>query len=178
MSGASVAAAVPPVHSWSMEEIRHILARLRRLLHHRGRSVDDTDDLIQEACLRLHVYCRQHKVEQTEAFLVRTVLNLATDERRKAHARPLVSNALEELPLIDTSPQPHEVYAGRQRLQHLRAGLEALSPRAREVFVLHRLDGLSHPQIAQRLGITLSMVEKHAARATLFLTNWMQQVQE
>jgi RNA polymerase sigma-70 factor (ECF subfamily) len=43
------------------------------------------------------------------------------------------------------------------------------------VFLLNRLEGYSFPQIAERLGISLSMVEKHAARAVLFLTDWMEQ---
>ncbi len=161
-----------------MEEVRSVLAKLRRMLRHRGRTADETDDLIQEACLRLQMYCREHKIDQTEAFLVRTVLNLIVDVRRKEHAHPVVPGALEKLPLIDARPDPHEVYAARQRLQHLRAGLETLSPRAREVFVMHRLDGLSHVQISRQLGISLSMVEKHAAKAMLFLTNWMQGIEE
>ena len=50
-----------------------------------------------------------------------------------------------------------------------------MSPRRREVFLLNRVDGYSFTQIAQRLDITLSMVEKHAAKAVLFLTEWMEQ---
>jgi RNA polymerase sigma-70 factor (ECF subfamily) len=53
------------------------------------------------------------------------------------------------------------------------AGFNALSPRRREVFLLNRVEGYSFPQIAAHLGITLSMVEKHAAKAVLFLTDWM-----
>jgi len=65
-------------------ELKLILLKLRRLLRSRGRSLDDTDDLIQEAFLRLQLYCRDHQVEQPEAFLVRTVLNLSTDLRMGA----------------------------------------------------------------------------------------------
>ena len=41
------------------------------------------------------------------------------------------------------------------------------------MFLLNRLEGYSFPQIAERLGVTLSMVEKHAAKAVLFLADWM-----
>jgi RNA polymerase sigma-70 factor (ECF subfamily) len=67
------------------------------------------------------------------------------------------------------------VYAGQRRLLHWQRGLVALSPRQREVFLLNRVEGYSFPQIGERLGISLSMVEKHAARAVLFLTEWMEQ---
>ncbi|HEX6506732.1 MAG TPA: sigma-70 region 4 domain-containing protein, partial [Chloroflexota bacterium] len=66
---------------------------------------------------------------------------------------------------------------GQKRLLHFRAGLHALRPRQREVFVLHRIEGYSFPQIAERLGITVSMAEKHAARALLALGDWMDQAQ-
>ena len=62
---------------------------------------------------------------------------------------------------------------GRERLQQLNAGLEALSPRVREVFLLHRLEGLSYQQIAQQLTLSPSTVEKHIAKASLFLFDWM-----
>jgi RNA polymerase sigma-70 factor (ECF subfamily) len=56
----------------------------------------------------------------------------------------------------------------------MRAGIDRLSPRRREVFILNRIEGYSFPQIAERLGITLSAVEKHAAKAILLITDWME----
>jgi RNA polymerase sigma-70 factor (ECF subfamily) len=158
-----------------MDEVRSLLAKLRRLLRSRGRSVDDADDLIQEAFLRLQLYCRDHTVERKEAFLVRTALNLSTDQARQEHRAPLHHGLLDKLQLADPKPTPDEVYAGERRLLHWKRGLDALSPRRREVFLLNRVDGYSFTQIAQRLNITLSMVEKHAAKAVLFLTEWMDQ---
>jgi RNA polymerase sigma factor (sigma-70 family) len=160
-----------------MDEIRPLFQKLRRLLRSRGRSVEDADDLIQEAFLRLQVYCREHTVEKPEAFLVRTALNLSTDQARHDRSQPVDYGGFDHLTLIDPSPSPDAVYAGQKRLLHWKQGLAALSPRRREVFLLNRLDGFSFPQIAAQLGISLSMVEKHAARAVLFLTEWMEQIE-
>lgn len=66
-----------------MDGVRPLIVKLRRLLRSRGQSVDDTDDLIQEAFLRLQVYCRERAVNRPEAFLVRTALNLAVDRFRR-----------------------------------------------------------------------------------------------
>lgn len=156
-----------------MEDVKLLFLKLRRLLYSRGHRQDDTDDLIQEAFLRLQQYHREHAVQHTEAFLVRTVLNLLTDQRRKGRLAVMVHGALETLPLIDPSPSLDAVCDGQKRLRHFKAGLRALSPRRREVFVLHRIEGHSFAQIAQKLGITVSMAEKHAARAMLYLGDWM-----
>src|SRR5262245_16610772 len=84
-----------------MDEVLPLLAKLRRLLRSRGRSVDDTDDLIQEAFLRLQLYCRDHTIERKEAFLVRTALNLSAYQTRREHRESLEHGVLEKLPLID-----------------------------------------------------------------------------
>jgi RNA polymerase sigma factor (sigma-70 family) len=157
-----------------MDEITPLLAKLRRLLRSRGRSIDDTDDLIQDAFVRLTVYCKGHTVQKTEAFLVRTALNLSIDQRIREQRCPVDSVDLDTLSLADPGPALDVVYGGEKRLLHWQAGLRALSPRRREVFLLNRLDGYSFPQIADKLGISLSMVEKHCARAALFLTDWME----
>jgi RNA polymerase sigma-70 factor (ECF subfamily) len=60
----------------------------------------------------------------------------------------------------------------------MKSGLDRLSPRRREVFVLNRIEGYSFPQIAERLGITLSAVEKHAAKALLLIKDWMDEQSE
>ena len=39
---------------------------------------------------------------------------------------------------------------------------------------MHRLDGLKYLEIAQRLSISVSAVEKHIARAMQFLAEWTQ----
>jgi RNA polymerase sigma factor (sigma-70 family) len=158
-----------------MDEVRLLVLKLRRLLRSRGRSIDDTEDLIQEAFLRLQVYCRDKDVAQTEAFLVRTALNLSIDQHRRATTAALVPGGLDHMQLIDPSPSPDVVCAAQERLQHMRTGLSHLSPRQREVFLLNRVEGYSFVQIAQQLGLSMSMVEKHAAKAILAMTNWMEE---
>ncbi|SRR5258707_9088549 len=160
-----------------MDEVRLLVLKLRRLLRSRGRSIDDTEDLIQEAFLRLQLYCRDSKVkvEQTEAFLVRTALNLSVDQHRRAQVAAVVPGGLDAIELIDPQPSPDVVCAARDRLRHMKAGLANLSPRQREVFLLNRVEGFSFAQIAKELGVSMSMVEKHAAKAVLAMTNWMEE---
>lgn len=156
-----------------MTEVSALQVKLRRLLKSRGRSPHDIDDLMQEAFLRLQVYCREHSVQNEEAFLVTTVLNLSAEQARRA-SRVHLSTAEDELiNIMDPAPDVHEILAGQQRLRRLMLGLQRLPPRSREVFLLNRSEGLSYIQIASQLDISLSMVEKHIARAAFFLRDWM-----
>jgi RNA polymerase sigma factor (sigma-70 family) len=150
-----------------------LFVKLRKLLRSRGRTADDSDDLIQEAFLRMELYCREHEVRQPEAFLVRTVINLAADERRSAHARHLTYGPMESFSLVDPRPLPDEILSAQQRLQRMKHGLQHLSPRVRQVFVMNRLEGYTYPQIAAQLQISESAVEKYIAKASQFLWEWM-----
>jgi RNA polymerase sigma factor (sigma-70 family) len=51
----------------------------------------------------------------------------------------------------------------------IRRSLQSLSKRTQEVFFLHRLEGFSYAEIARRLGVSVSAVEKHIASAVAAL---------
>ncbi len=157
----------------TMDKFRVLFERLHRLLASRGRSADDIDDLMQEAFLRLQEYSRARTVQNTEAFLVRTVLNLSAQQRRAARPHQSITDDPQILAIMDPTPIPDEVYAAQQRLLRVKAGLARLSARTRETFLMHRLEGMSYVQIAENLGVSVSMVEKYIARASFFLRDWM-----
>ncbi len=166
--------------NWLMSDYRRLEKRLKTLLWRGGRSPEEAEDLIQEALLRLHEYCqsRTHapgqsgEVADREAFLVRTVRNLSIDRHRRSHRHLYVQETIEELesnlPLIDTGPSSDEIFEAEQRLNKIRATLNAVSPRTREIYFAHR-SGYSYAEIGTHLGISKSTIEKHIARAVLAL---------
>lgn len=135
------------------------------------RSIDDAEDFLQSAFLRMIEYRSRHAVTNDTAFLVRAASNIAIDEsrRRKVRAEPdIPMEVLVEIP--DEQPLQDEVFEARERLKRVRAALERLSPRTREIYFMHRIDGMKYREIAAELGITSSAVEKHIAKATMFIT--------
>jgi RNA polymerase sigma factor (sigma-70 family) len=147
------------------------LRRIKRLLRKRGRTPEEAEDLVQEAFLRLHVYMKErNEVRQPEAFMVRTALNLSVDLGRRSHRDLYSDETLEDLPIVDWAPNPEEVFAAQQRLNQMRIVLDTqVSPRTREVYFLHRLEGFTHEEIAQRMSMSVRTVEKHIARAVAAL---------
>jgi RNA polymerase sigma-70 factor (ECF subfamily) len=154
-----------------MESFKQRIRHMHSLLRRRGQTREDAEDLIQEAFLRLHVYCQSQEVQQHEAFLTRTVLNLSVDRHRREHRELYVKDSPEDLMLADLRPTPDEDLAAEQRLSLASGVLDGLPPRTREIFLMHRLDGYGCAQIATAFGISLSAVEKHIARAVLALMN-------
>jgi RNA polymerase sigma factor (sigma-70 family) len=129
----------------------------------------DAEDFLNSAYLRLEGYSADHKVGDPSAFLVRTALNISIDKFR--HDR-LSSENIDQLEIQDFSPLQDEVIAARARLERVTEGLARLSPQAREVLLMRRLDGKSYDEIATHLGVSRSTVERIVAKATTFLIEW------
>ena len=132
-------------------------------------------DLVQESYVR--VLGVQHgeaqgesAVREPRALLYHTARNLMIDNHRRAALRQ--HDALDALPeaaqlAAPQHLQPEQALQGSQDWQACVAAIDALPPRCRDAFVLHVFEQLPHAQIATRMGISVSMVEKHIARGML-----------
>lgn len=81
---------------------------------------------------------------------------------------------LDEVIVVDESPCVESVVLGRERMARLGERLGRLNERTRDLFLAHRVDGLTYREIGEQHGLSTSAVEKHVARATLQLTTWME----
>ena len=62
-------------------------------------------------------------------------------------------------------PAADQHLIGRQDLAAAEAVIRALPPKTRDAFLLHRFRAQTYRQIADQLGVSVSMVEKHIAEA-------------
>jgi len=136
--------------------------RLQRRLRATLRSTEDARDLVQDAFARL--LGARTLPREPAAFLNRIVRNLVIDRTRRRHVRGT------ELPLTErdhpsVAPTQSEAIELDQTRLLYRASVEALPKRTREVFLLHRVDGIAYKDIAARLGISIRTVEWHVAEA-------------
>jgi RNA polymerase sigma factor (sigma-70 family) len=145
---------------------------LLNFLRRRGRSREDAEDLIQEAMLRLHVYRQEALVANEEAFLRHAVHNLAIDQHRRDRLDLRREVPLEDFdartPLIAQASTPEESLEAQQRLGSIRALLDGVSRRTRDIYFAHRA-GYSYAEIAGHMGISHITIKRHIARALLAL---------
>jgi RNA polymerase sigma-70 factor (ECF subfamily) len=132
---------------------------------------DGAEDVAQDTCIHVLRLATPQSVREPARYLGRIARNLSIDRgrRRKREAALFDSSADAELTGHD-GLDPERITAGEEALTRALAALEALPPRCREAFELHRFDGLNYVGIAHRMGISTSMVEKHIAEAMLRLT--------
>lgn len=144
----------------------------RELLNFLTRQVRDRDtaaDLAQESFVRaLAVQSSGQAVLDMRALLYRTARNLVIDQHRRSEVRrhdDLDALPEDQHPSAPEHLQPDALLASQQAIRAHVSAIEALPPRCREAFVRHVFDEWSHAQIAQHMGISVSMVEKHIVRA-------------
>jgi RNA polymerase sigma-70 factor (ECF subfamily) len=152
-----------------------LLRRLREMV----RDKDPAEDLLQGARRRVTAFGRTNVVVNEAGFLVAAAGNLAVDESRRADTGSEIADAAGPLfGLPDAQPLQDEVLLARERLSRVRLAVAQLPRRTRDVFLMHRFAKLKYRDIAARLGISVSAVEKHVAKATLYLADWMDDEQD
>ncbi|MEO6279854.1 RNA polymerase sigma factor [Roseateles sp.] len=156
-----------------IKNLHAVISRVRAVLMRRGRTRHDADDLVQEAWLRLACYEREHAVDEPEAFLMRTALNLSIDNYR-ASCNLGQQVLIDDIEIADAMPTAEAVLLAREQIARLSVGLAELDPKTRRIFLAHRVDGQSYPEIARENGLSVSAVEKHIAKAALLLARSME----
>lgn len=130
------------------------------------KSRETAADLVQETYLRLLRCGEELVVEQPRALLHRIAGNLAIDHLRKEKNPFHAVDSMDAAMAVPCqAPSPERELFGKQRLQICLQVIERLPPRSREAFVLRRVYGYSYQEIAARLNISESGVEKLLMRA-------------
>ena len=157
-------------------ELKEQLAFLRRLLLQRGRSSrNDIDELIQEGFLRLCRYQHEQKAQIRDpvAFLVDVVEKVHIDRMRRAALtqRIFSDQPLEEVDCVDAASSAEQDAEAQELIERIERSLSVANPRTREVFLLHRFDGMKYADIAKQLSISTKAVTNHIAKALLLIDN-------
>lgn len=122
-------------------------------------------NLVQDVYARLLQAGSKGGLEEDTKILYASARNAAIEHYRSTKRRAQAMDRLlpEQLGLTETA-SPETRLEARQTLSMLDRALLELSPRAREIFILHRVEGMTNAEIARRCGISVSAVEKHLAR--------------
>ena len=147
-------------------------AELLRFLHARLGNEAAADDVFQELFLKLRFAQLPEHVQNPRSFIYRTAFNLSNAHARSARRRVARDSQWSETTTQRVGGEAIADVAGAEdRLaakEHLRVvlqAIEALPPKCKEVFINCRIEGRSHREVTERLGISAKTVEKHMTTA-------------
>jgi RNA polymerase sigma-70 factor (ECF subfamily) len=153
---------------WFNEEIHPHEPALRTWLRARFPGLSDIDDIIQETYAQIFRARKAGKIEAARPYLFAVARNTVKGLFRR---RKIVS--FERLGESDwqsvaaEAPGIADTVAHHQELALLAEAISQLPERCRQVLTLRKLHGLSHREIAQKLGISENTVNAHGALGVL-----------
>ncbi|GFE80515.1 hypothetical protein GCM10011487_25150 [Steroidobacter agaridevorans] len=145
--------------------------KLRRFLLLRVRNAADVPDMLQEVYLRMLRVPNVESIRSPEAYLFTVAHHVVQQHSLRQSAAPPSIELTEMLNSARAVPDVDPVLDldAQQCLEQLQSELDRLSPKLRATFLLHRRDGLSLDEIAERLGTSLPMVKKNLMQALVQL---------
>jgi RNA polymerase sigma-70 factor (ECF subfamily) len=138
--------------------------RLRRFFRRRTACPEEANDLVQETFTRALGAEPQAALRKPEAYLTRIAQNLLRDRAKFARRRSADLHVPADETILPGTDQ-HRLLEARDMLDRLDLAMLELPPATREIFMAHRLDGLSYAEIAEATGGTVKAVEKAISRA-------------
>lgn len=157
---------------------RHVLPHepdLRRWLGRVAADLDQ-DDLVQETYAALAREWRT--VRNPRGFMFTVARNVLIGHLRHKRIVNIVTIAdLEKLSVIDGQASGEQALVGREELSMLQQALAALPERCRQVLMLRKIEGLPQREVAARLGLSESTVEKHVSAGIRRCADWFASLQ-
>lgn len=141
---------------------------LKAYLSLRGLSTEHSEDVIQEAFLRLVRHSsRRETNDNLRAWIFRVAHNLSMDfhrsRKRLPHSAEIETDQLLQ-GRIDPAPNPEQEILLQERRRRLRAAYVQLTPRQRDCLRL-RAKGLRYQEIALVMGVSVQRVGELMQRA-------------
>jgi RNA polymerase sigma factor (sigma-70 family) len=148
---------------WFHEFVSSVGGDLLRFLRSRLGHGDHAQDLAQEVYLRVLRMEDVSLIRNPRSFVIHLAAHAAYEWRMLARNRLRHSDEyLQEL--IAHDGDPAESLERDDRIARLSRVLETLSPKCRAVILMHRRDGMTYDEIAERMDLSVGMVKKYLSR--------------
>lgn len=168
---------------WSAQEIKsvefalRIESRIRRRLRHLLGSYQEVSDLVQDVYVQLLSASRRRSeaIRSEHAYVMTVARNKTLDwiRRQKVIATLCPTIDMAHLEVPDEGTQPDEMASSQEELEVLSRAIHALPERCQHIYILHRVCGVSHKNIARSLGISVHTIEQHMTRASQLLDQFL-----
>lgn len=159
------------------EFIKHA-GGIKNYLYRFFHSRHDIEDVLQDTYIRAVEAERVNRIHAPKAFLYKVAKNLALNYH--SHASRKLTDYLDNLEEMDAldgkiekQPLDHQIEQENRFVQFCNA-VKRLSPQCKRAFVLNKVYGLSHKEIAEQLEISPRTVEKHLEKGLLMCRDYMQ----
>lgn len=165
----------PRVEEQSIDALARAYApALKRYFQRRVAVSADVDDLVQDVFLRLARRGDLQDVENVARYIFQIAANILRDRMRMdVTHRTGAHFSIQDNLIQNTFSSAEHVIEGKEAIERLKTALFELPASTRLIFLLNRVAGMPNTEVAKRLGVSLSTVNKRMASALEFLLERM-----
>jgi RNA polymerase sigma factor (sigma-70 family) len=157
---------------WFVGEVLPLEGLLLKFLRRGWRNEGDIKDLCQDVYVEVYEAAMNEIPASAKAFVFAVARNILVDRIRREQIVSIEAVAdLETLGLAAEEPPQDRTAIARQELRRLQTALDRMPNRWRDAVVMRKIQELSRPEIATRLGIAEATVSQHLAAGMTALTN-------
>lgn len=134
--------------------------------------IENARDLVHDAYAQVLTQDKWRQIDNPRAYVMRTIYNLGLNGIRRSRVVSMQQLAdADAITQIDISPDAFDTFSDREELTRVLKAVETLPPQCRKVVVMRRIEDVPPAEVARRLGLSLSTVEKHLARGLALLAD-------
>jgi len=142
--------------------------RLRSFLVRQLKNQSDVDDVAQEVYFRIIKYWKPNGRKASLSMLQTIALNIINNRyNRQKSPGDHFHVSVDDIDIKSETPSPEDILIFKKRFTIMQSVFKGLKEDSRRAFSLHRFSGCSYEEIAEKMGISKSMVQKHISQ-TLF----------
>ncbi|HQS46946.1 MAG TPA: sigma-70 family RNA polymerase sigma factor [Xanthobacteraceae bacterium] len=139
---------------------------MRSYLRRRLPDGHTASNMVQDTFLNVQEH-PETRIHDLRAYLYAIASNLLINHHKREALRRTETMAPEAfMQIVADEPSPEDIVDVRLQLERVHALVQELPRRTQEIFVLNRIEGLTHADVARHLGISESSVQKHLATAS------------
>lgn len=158
----------------TVSRIEQLAARyrvpLRRFFERRMKASPDPEDLVQEVFVRLIRQGNVKDIHHLDGYVFQVAANVLRDyARRWAVREEEVRHARIDEDSLEGGFSPERVLLGQEAIERVIAALHELPEKTQVIFALYHFESVPQVEIARKLNMSISTVEKHMGRANLHL---------
>jgi len=150
---------------------RTYMSPLRQYFARRLDNRSEAEDLAHDLLIKIADRMEAGTIDNPEAFIFTAAGNVLRDRAR--HAR-IVAGYIQDSQVSGAHVEalsPEHVLMGKQSLDRLLDALKSLDQKSRDVFILHKLEGMKYAEIARLYGLSVSSIEKYMIKALAHIGN-------
>ncbi|MCB5186752.1 sigma-70 family RNA polymerase sigma factor [Methylobacillus caricis] len=137
---------------------------LRSYLVRKFKCQHQAADVTQDTFIKLLNHSNLSELAQPRAFLTTTATRIMIDMIRRRHLETTYLQFLQLSKSEQFVDSPEQLAIAVESLVAIANMLDSVSPKAREIFLMNRLDGMKHAEIAVHFGISIPRVRQYLAQ--------------